>query len=259
MTCQEFPKVMSAQVDGYATEREQLALQSHLRECAACRRYAADLRSLRADLRALETPRPASALGLEPAFGGTALTAQIQNALRREARVVKAETRRREDLIDLWRTRLFSQSVGAAVSFAMLLVVMVLVMRPIYRTMALAEAAHQVALENRIINDPLIRVRVLISQPPPPPMLAPDAALLELGQRMPADTEIIATLKVNNRNGYAELDSVVSPYEVGNDAALTDRVASAFHDHASFYPPGGRSSENAVILFGKMTISAQLD
>lgn len=261
MTCHDFPKVMSAQVDGYATEREQIALQSHLRECAACRSYAADLRALRSDLRALETPRPASALGLEPAFGGAGLQMQIQAALRREARVVKAETSRREDLVDLWRMRLFSQGVGAAVSFAMLLFVTAIVMRPVYRTLALAEAAHQVALETRIINDPMIRVRVLITQPPPPPMLAPDPALLELGERMAADTEIIATVKVNNRNGRAQLDSVVSPNEEADDAALTDRVASAFHDHASFYPQGRTraSSDNAVILFGKINITAQLD
>lgn len=46
---------MSAQVDGHATEREQAKLQQHLRACAACRRYAADLRGLRADLAKLET------------------------------------------------------------------------------------------------------------------------------------------------------------------------------------------------------------
>jgi hypothetical protein len=261
MTCQEFPKTMSVQMDGYATEREQLALQSHLRECAACRNYAADWRVLRADLRALETPRPASALGLEPAFGGAALTAQIQQALRREARVIKAETSRREDFIDLWRTRLFSQGVATAVSFALLLFVTAVVMRPVYLTIALDEAAHQIALDNRIVNDPMIRVRVLLAQPPPPPMLAPDPALLELGQRMPADSEIIATVKVNHQNGRAQLNSVVSPNEEPGDAALTDRVASAFHAHASFYPAGRAraSSDNAVILFGKINISAQLD
>ena len=263
MTCSEFPKLMSAQVDGYATEREQVALQSHLRECAACRRYAADLRNLRSDLRALETPQPASMLGLEPAFGGTALTAQIQMALRRQAPIVKAETRRREDLRDWWLMRLYSQGLATAVSFALLLFVVAAIFRPAYRTLALFDAARQVAFEPEILDDPSIRFRVLLAQPPPPPMFSPDQALLELGEGMPADTEIIATVKVNHRNGRAQLDYVVSPNDAATeDAMLTDRLATAFHDHASFQLPDARSrasSENAVILFGKVTISAQLD
>ena len=253
---------MSAQVDGYASEAEQMELQVHLRACDWCRRYAADMRGLRADLRALETPRPASALGLEPAFGGVALTAQIQTALRREARFVKSEKRRKEDLIDLWRMRLVSQGLGAAVSLVLFAFVALQIFKPAYRALALADAARQVAFEEEFSGDPAIRFRVMILQPPPPPAFSPDAQLLQLGESMPADTEIIATVKVNNRNGRATLDYVVGQDEQVNDASLlTDRLASAFYQRASFQPPGSAraSSDSAVILFGKVNISAHLD
>src|SRR4029453_17584409 len=64
----------SAQLDGHAAEHDQIALQRHLRECAMCRRSAAEMRSLRADLRALAAPPP------DPE-----LTGQIQKRLRLEA------------------------------------------------------------------------------------------------------------------------------------------------------------------------------
>ena len=71
MNCREFSLLYSAQVDGHATEREQMDVQRHLRECAGCRRRAAELRSLRSGLLALETPRPKGNL-----------TTQLQAALR---------------------------------------------------------------------------------------------------------------------------------------------------------------------------------
>ena len=102
----------------------------------------------------------------------------------------------------------------------------------------------------------------MILQPPPPPAFSPDAQLLQLGESMPADTEIIATVKVNNRNGRATLDYVVGQNERVNEVSLlTDRLASAFFQRASFQLPGRDRaiSDNAVILFGKVNISAHLD
>ena len=74
MICRDFPLLYSAQLDGHATEHDQIALQRHLRECAVCRRSAAEMRSLRADLRALAAPLPSPEL-----------TGQIQKRLRQEA------------------------------------------------------------------------------------------------------------------------------------------------------------------------------
>src|SRR5262245_52667855 len=74
MICRDFPLLYSAQLDGHAAEHEQISLQRHLRECALWRRSAAEMRSLRANLRALAAPLPAPEL-----------TGQIQNRLRQEA------------------------------------------------------------------------------------------------------------------------------------------------------------------------------
>src|SRR5262244_2223856 len=74
MICIDFPLLYSAQLDGHAAEHDQIALQRHLRECAICRRSATEMRSLRADLRALAAPLPSPEL-----------TGQIQKRLRQEA------------------------------------------------------------------------------------------------------------------------------------------------------------------------------
>src|SRR5215813_764935 len=74
MICRDFPSLYSAQLDGQAAEHDQIALQQHLRECVTCRRSAAEMRSLRADLRALAPP---------PRY--PELTEQIQKRLRQEA------------------------------------------------------------------------------------------------------------------------------------------------------------------------------
>jgi hypothetical protein len=248
MDCKEFSLLMSAQVDGYATEREQLEVQGHLRECSVCRWYAADLRGLRADLRALETPRPAN--------NGPDLTAQIQAALKCDLRLHGNPARRRQDLIDLWMMRLFSQGIGAVVSLALFTFVVTAVFKPAYLAMvALAEVPPVVVEEASV--DPAIRYRVLILQPPPPPAFSPDAALLELGQKLPADGEIIATVKVNHRSGRAQLDEVVEHPE---DSGLANKLSAALYQKASFQPLRRHAaSSNAVIVFGKVNISAHLD
>ena len=83
MICRDFPLLYSAQLDGHAAEYDQIALQRHLRECSVCRRSAAEMRSLRADLRVLATP-----------LYSRELTGQIQMRLRQEA-----EARARQSLI----------------------------------------------------------------------------------------------------------------------------------------------------------------
>ena len=129
MTCKEFPRRLSAQVDGYATEHEQLEVIRHLRECAACRRVAAEMRCLRSNLQALEIPRPGSQ--------GPDLTLQIQAALQRENRLKGNPARRRQDLIDLWLMRLFSQGIGTMVSMVLFVFVAMTVFKPAYRALSL--------------------------------------------------------------------------------------------------------------------------
>ena len=67
--------------------------------------YAAELRCLRAELRAWKPVAPSAES-----------SAEIVAALQREARLQARTERRRADQLAVWRMRLFSQSVGTVVS-----------------------------------------------------------------------------------------------------------------------------------------------
>jgi hypothetical protein len=244
MICREFSLLYSAQVDGHADEREQLALQRHLRECAGCRRRAAELRSLRSELQALETPQPKANL-----------TAQLQAALRLEARAHERVRRSRADLIDAWRTRLFSQGVGALVSMGMFVLTLAGVMQPAYRTLALARAATEVILEEEEI-DPDIRLKVLLLQPPPPPVFTPSGELLNLGAGLAEGDEIIATVKVR-KDGRASINEI---HGTPHDPALVTRFSSAMTQQASFQPTrrAQATSAEAVVILSKVDIKANI-
>src|SRR5262249_28501875 len=131
MICRDFPLLYSTQLDGHAAEHDQIALQRHLRECVICRRSAAEMRRLRANLRALAAPLPAPEL-----------TGQIQKRLRQEAAarphgraarvpgggISWGDVRRFwfnsfANWLDERRAKIFSQGVGAIVSFPLFLVV----------------------------------------------------------------------------------------------------------------------------------------
>lgn len=244
MNCQEFPLLYSAQLDGRIDEREQTSLQEHLRECAVCRRRAAEHRCLRAELRALETPRP------QPE-----LTAQLQAALHREARSRVSEARKRSDWLDLWRTRIFSQSIGAVVSMAMFLVVATGVLQPAYRALALAKAATEVIWDDpssdELRHQALLKASLL--QPPPPPVFSPSGELLNVSASLSEDDVIMATVKVR-KDGRASINQiVVSP----RDPSVMTKFSSVITQQVSFQPTrrDRTTSAEAVVIFSKVNIS----
>jgi hypothetical protein len=250
MNCREFPLLYSAQVDGHADEREQVAVQKHLRVCPACRRRAAEMRCLISDLKGLAELRV-----LETQKSKPEMTVQIQARLNREARLQASYARQRADLLDLWRTRLLSQSIGTLVSMALFIVVLFNIFRPTYRAMALAQAASDV-----IWNDPSseeIRHQALLKasllQPPPPPIFSPSGELLNVGASLSADDIIMATVKVR-KDGRASIDQiVVSP----SDPSVMTRFSSVFTQQASFQPArrNQNTSAEAVVIFSKVNIS----
>lgn len=254
MFCQDFPLLYSAQVDGQADEREQVALQKHLRECAACRRRAAEMRSLRSELQALETPVPPESKSKID------LASQIQAALRVEARASERVKRSRADLIEIWRTRLFSQGIGAVVSVAMFLAILVGVMQPAFRTLALAQAVRDVLNGNdEVLSEDAvlgIQFRMAIYQPPPPPVFTPSGELLHLGASLSEDDEIIATLKVR-KDGRASINEMVS---TPGDPAMMNKFSSVITERASFQPASTpqTTSAEAVVILSKVDIKASL-
>lgn len=246
MICREFPLLYSAQLDGQADEREQMAVQKHLRECAACRRTAAEMRALRSELMALESPKPPKAK--------TDLTTQLQSALRVEARAHEQVKRSRKDLIEVWRTRLFSQGIGAVVSTAMCLVMFAGVMRPAYRTLSLARAASEVIWEDEMSSD--IRFKLWVYQPPPPPVFTPSGEILDIGADLAEDDVIIVTLKVR-KDGRASINEMVSP---SSDPTMMSKFSNALTLKASFQPNRGvqATSAEAVVILSKVDVKASL-
>jgi hypothetical protein len=248
MNCREFPLLYSAQVDGRANEHEQAVLQKHLRECITCRRRAAEMRCLISDLRGLAELRLLETQKQE-------MTAQIQATLDREARLQASYARQRADLLDLWRTRLLSQSIGTLVSMALFIVVLMNIFKPAHRAMALAQAATDVIWSNpsseEIRHQALLKASLL--QPPPPPVFSPSGELLNVGASLSAEDEIMATVKVR-KDGRASIDQiVVSP----SDPSVVTRFSSVMTQQASFQPArrNQHTSAEAVVIFSKVNIS----
>ncbi len=254
MICQEFSFLYSAQLDGQANEHEQLAVQKHLRGCADCRHRAAELRSLRSGLQALDIPKPPVSKKAK-----IDLTLQIQAALRVEARAHERIKRSRAELIDIWRTRLFSQGIGALVSSVLFIVTLAGVMQPAYRTLALAEALREVLVGDDAIpaqsTDTGIQFRMAIFQPPPPPIFIPSGELLNLGASLSEGDEVIATLKVN-KDGRASINEIVTP----TDQATMTKFSTAITQQASFQPTARRQITNpqAVVILSKIDIKASI-
>lgn len=254
MICPDFPLLYSAQLDGQADEREQLALQKHLRDCADCRRQAAELRSLRSGLQALEVPKPPMSHKAK-----IDLTSQIQAALRVEARAHEKVKRSRAELIDLWRTRLFSQGIGTVVSTALFVITLAGVMQPAYRTLALAEALREVLVGEEVAPPPAtdtgIQFRMAIFQPQPPPVFTPSGELLNLGASLSENDELIVTLKVR-KDGRASINEMITP----NDPATLTRFSTAITQQASFQPTPRKQVTNpqAVVILSKIDIKANI-
>ena len=244
MTCQEFPSLYSSLIDDRANEHEQRMLQKHLQGCAPCRRYASEMRCLRSELRALEPPKP------EPE-----MMTQIRAALQREARLQASYARDRADWVDLWRTRLYSQGIGAVLSMALILVVGTAVFRSALRAFYLLQTTTQVIWEDPVTDETryqaLLKARLL--QPPPPPAFSPSGELLNVGASLPEDYIIQMTVKVH-KDGRASINQIDLP---AHDPLVMIKFSDVITQQASFEPirRNQNTSDKAVVIFGKMNIS----
>lgn len=217
-------------MDGRASEAEQTALRQHLGECLTCHRRATEMRSVRADLQSLAPPK-----------SRRTLAGEIQIALRQETAAQAGEARRRADWLDLWRTRVFSQGIGAVVSMCLFLLVITGVFRPAYRTLALAQAASEL-----IFEDPTIRLKL------PPPLFEPNGDLLRMGASLSENEEIIAMVKVR-KDGRASIDQIAAP---SSDPAVMAKFSNVIMQKASFQPtrPDQNIRPEAVVIMIAMSI-----
>ena len=287
MICRDFPLIYSAQLDGHAAEHEQIALQRHLRECIACRRRAAEMRSLRADLRALAAPQPSPEL-----------TGQIQSRLRCEAaQALEAEARTiwlsglRKQLagaspqtswaefrngwfnsfanwFDGLRAKIFSQTIGVVVSLILFFVVVTQVFKQAYQqayhTLVLAATATQVIFEDpnqAVIEDPndeAIRHQALLKAAllptPPPPSLNPSDEFRGVVANL-REEDVILTAEVR-KDGGATIMYIVPP----NDPSVEAKLSTAMSQRGTFQGTGHKQTTStvAVVYFSSITTTARL-
>src|SRR5262245_11740832 len=278
MICRDFPLLYSAQLDGHAAEHDQIALQRHLRECAICRRSAAEMRSLRADLRALAAPPP------DPE-----LTGQIQKRLRLEAaeraealalarfpqkagQIARAGMNWAEfrkfwfnsfaNWMEGRRAKIFSQSVGAIVSLLLFFIVVTEVFAKARiqasRTLALAALATQSIFEDP--NDEALRHQAILKTylfptPPPPPLLYSNGELQGVVASL-REEDVIYIAEIS-KDGASTIIFVQPP----NDPSVQAKLSAAMAQAGTFLNDASRNrntSKVAVVYLSSITTTTRL-
>jgi len=270
MICRDFPLLYSARLDGHAAEHDQTTLERHLRECVMCRRSAAEMRSLRADLRTLAAPL------LSPELAG-----QIQKQLRQEA---AARTRVRSaqvpgvgiswgiswgDIRRFWfnsfanwlvgrRAKIFSQGIGAIVSLPLFFVVVTEIFKQAYQAAPSPASASQAAVYEdpegksaRSGSDRLLKAALFPS--PPPPVLNPTYEFVGAAANL-NEEDVILTAEVRKDGGAAKVTYVVAP----NDPSIQEKLSTAMAQRGIFYKPSHNINPIAVVYLSSITTTGRL-
>ena len=243
MICRDSSLLISAQLDGRASVREEQELEAHLSDCAACRLRAVELDCLRQEMRALGPAQPS-----------TEMATAIITALQQEARLQARAVRRRADLLDAWRTRLFSQSIGTVISFALFAFLVAVIIRPIYRAIGIDTVVAAAVYTDNTEEIRKLRLALLPPLPnKPKPVFDPSGALLGFSKSFSGDDELIVTVSVQE-DGTASVENVV---ESPRDPAMIRHLSNALLKDMSFQPAGRRGrfvKSNAVLMFSKVNI-----
>src|SRR5262245_31217853 len=260
MICRDFPLFYSAQLDGHAAEHDQIALQRHLRECAVCRRSAAEMRSLRADLRALAAP-----------LSSRELTGQIQKRLRQEAATREQVRSARTpgagiawvDIRRFWfnsfanwlegrRAKIFSQGIGAIVSLALFFVVVTEVFKQAHLTLATATSANQTIFDDNAGRSHNLFKAALFPSPPPP-ALNPTYEFVGAAASL-SEGDVILTAEVRKDGGAAKVTYVVPP----NDPSIQAKLSTAMSQRGIFYKANHNIGSVAVVYLSSITTTGRL-
>ncbi|HEU0179753.1 MAG TPA: hypothetical protein VFV58_36440 [Blastocatellia bacterium] len=263
MICRDFPSLYSAQLDGHAAEHDQIALQRHLRECVTCRRSAAEMRGLRADLRALAAP-----------LHSPELTGQIQKRLRQEA-AARAQIPSAQvpgvgigwdDIRRFWfnsfanwlvgrRAKIFSQGVGAIISLPLFFVVVTEVFKQAYRTQPSPTLAAQTVYaepdDTAMRSERLFKAALFPS--PPPPALNPTYEFVGAAARL-SEEDVISIVEVRKDGGAAKVTYPVPP----NDPSIQEKLSTAMSQRGIFYKPNQNTSSFAVVYLSSITTTGRL-
>ena len=275
MICRDFSFLYSAQLDGHAAEHDQIALQRHLRECAICRRSAAEMRSLYANLRALAAPPPAPEM-----------TGQIQKRLRQEAdsrarvRAAKvpgvgiswADIRRFwfnsfANWLDERRVKIFSQGVGAIVSLPLFFIMVTEVFKQAH-VVTVAFKQDQITLAPpapappTILEDPNFEalrnqalLKAALMYPPPPPALNPNPAFQGAAAGL-SNEDVLFTAEGIRKDGAASKVTYVVP---PNDPSIQEKLSTALSQRGIFQgiKPNQFISPVAVVYLSSVTTTSR--
>jgi hypothetical protein len=264
MICRDFSSLYSALLDGQAAEYDQLALQRHLRECVICRRSAAEMRRLRADLRALAAP-----------LSFPELTGQIQMRLRQEA-ATRRPVRSAQvtgggiswgDIRGFWfnsfanwldgrRAKIFSQGIGAMVSLPLFFFVVIGIFKQAYPTPPSPTSPYQVVYED--LDDKAARserlFKAALFPSPPPPVLNPTYELVGAAANIRELEDVIMTMEVRKDGGASKVTYVVPP----NDPSIQEKLSTAMAQRGIFYKPNQNINPVAVVYLSSITTTGRL-
>ena len=248
MTCRDSALLISSELDGCLDAREQWEFDAHLNECPDCHRHAAELRCLSENLRSLGDPAPS-----------TQMTAEIVATLRREARLQNRAARQRAEQLDVWRMRIFSQSVGTVVSLVMFMFLVTVILKPLYSpriSPRILVSMVDVATGNSDNSEEMRKLRrVLIPPQPnnPRPIFDPSGALLGFSKSFSDEDEFVVMVKVDV-DGRGSLKKVIEP---PRDPAVLNGLSNALFQEVSFQPAGRRGrfvKSSVVLMFSKVNI-----
>ncbi|HWQ32256.1 MAG TPA: zf-HC2 domain-containing protein [Blastocatellia bacterium] len=240
MKCQDYSLLISARLDGRLSLNERQRLEAHLNECQSCRDEAAELADLRSDLRRMA-----------PRLPSPEMAAEIMTVLQMEARLQARAARTREARREAMRVWAFSHSIGFVVSLALLFFLTTAILRPLHRTMAIAQALAETAAseESNKFNE---LSNLLLPPPPTRPNFSPSGVLLGFSESSPEGEFVVAV--VVDKNGTASVREVVEP---PSDPAMIARLSDVLTRQASFTPArreGKYIPAPAVLMFGKVNI-----
>jgi hypothetical protein len=247
MTCQDSVLLISARLDGCASVQQQQQLATHLEACPECRLKAAELNCLRKDLGTLKGH-----------LTSVEMTDGIIASLRQEARLQARAARQRADLLDVWRMRIFSQSIGTVVSLVLFMFLVSVILKPIYSSRIFAgvvEAADYTSSQTDYTagNEELRKLRMALVPPGPKPVFDPSGALLGFSKSFSEDYELIVMVKVD-ADGRASVKKVVEPPP---DPSAVTNLSNVLFQQVSFLPAARRGrfvSSDAVLMFSKVNI-----
>jgi len=236
-----------------------------------CRRSAAEMRSLRADLQALAAPQPPPELtgqiqkrlwevAAQKAEASTAI-AQVRSAQVTGIGISWVEFRKFwfnsfANWLDGYRAKLFSQGVGAIVSLLLFFVVVTEVFKQYHPLLALAALATRTIFEDP--NDEALRHQAILKTyllpTPPPPALNPNDEFKGVVASL-REEDVILTAEVR-KDGAATIMYIVPP----NDPSVQAKLSTAMAQRGTFQGAGPNQniSTVAVVYLSSITTTARL-